>query len=170
MDCPPTRDITGGGILLRMNRRECVISTASLFALSGCLGFGDKNEGDRISVADSSLSIDDISCQSSLEEQATVSVSESQITVNGVFPATGECTDLTLSIKSGIDQQTAGHIDVEIEERQTTAADCHTCVPQIEYTATVDVSQRPTQITVQHFPLTGEPTQPAQWRQSTDQS
>jgi hypothetical protein len=91
-----------------------------------------------------------------------VSVSESQITVNGVFPATGECTDLALCIKSGVDQQTTGHIDVETEERQTTAADCHTCVHQIEYTATIDVSQRPTQITVQHLPLTGEPTQPAQ--------
>lgn len=170
MDCPATRDIKGGGILFVMDRRECVISTASLFALSGCLGFGDKNEGDRISVADSSLSIDNISCQSSLEEQATVSVSGSQITVKGVFPATGECTDLVLSLKSGIDQQTTGHIDVEIEERQTTAADCHSCVPQIEYTATVDVSQQPTQINVQHFPRTGEPTQLSQWRQSTDQS
>jgi hypothetical protein len=99
-----------------------------------------------------------------------VSVSGSQIAVKGVFPATGECTDLALSVKSGIDQQASGHIDVEIEERQTTAADCHSCVPQIGYTATVDVSQQPTQITVQHSPLTGEPTQPAQWKQSTDQN
>lgn len=153
-----------------MKRRECVISTTSLFALSGCLGLGETNEENRISVADSSLAIDDISCQSSLEEQATVSVSGSQITVKGIFPATRECTDLALSIKTGIDQQTTGHIDAEIEERQTTAADCHSCVPKLGYTGTVDVSQQPIQITVQHFPLTGEPTQPAQWRQSTDQS
>lgn len=153
---------------LVMKRREIVFSAASLSALSGCLGLGSQNEGNIVSLTDSSLTTDDISCQSSLEEQATVAVSESQVTVEGVFPATGECTDLALSLKAGVDPQTEGQIDVEIEEIQETAGDCHSCVPRIEYTATVDISQQPTVINVQHFPLTEKPTQPAQWQQGSE--
>lgn len=146
-----------------MNRRAYLASAAcSTGVLTGCLGLGTDTTN-RLQVEDSNLSVTETACDGSESPEASVSVSNTGITVDGTFVATRECTDLALSMSVGVDPQTEGHIDIEVEEVQSGEGNCPSCIPDIDYSVSVETDNQPSQINVQHIPLEGEIIQPAVW-------
>lgn len=153
-----------------MDRRTCLASSACiLWPLAGCLDL-NKNSTNSIQVERYKLSTIDAYCEGSANHEASVSVSDTEVSVDGTFVTTEECPDLNLSLKVGRDPQSEGHLDIEIEEVKLSEENCSSCKQHIDYTVTVETDDHPVQVNVQHIPLEGKVKQPALWTESNSKN
>ena len=145
-------------------KRRAYLATGvcSLGILSGCLGFGE-SEDYSVQVENTSLTVNERVCEESGSHGGKVSVDDGEISVSGTFETNQQCPSLQLSTMVGVDPQAEGAVDIELVELEDTEGECLSCEPILEYSVSVTTDEQPTQVNVQHFPLSNRVYEVAVW-------